>query len=184
MSSGRRTKFLGRMYLQHQHAEIEGDRIEARRECDPRAARLCGFMIFVDHLAHPHRFTTQVGIVGSGIDAGLYQWLTIKLVRSDGGQHHLGTLGHYLQRGRIISIGNHQRGIGRRSDQVAHFLQLGQRTPRHRPAPRPDIDTALSLLGQIFGNQPTGVTSGTINDDIKFARFLGHHSLLILLWEE
>jgi hypothetical protein len=75
--------------------------------------------------------------------------------------------GHRPERGGVVGVGDDQRRVGGRTDQVAHLLQLGTATARHRPAR--DL-----LLIEIFGNEAAGEAGRAIDDDVMVA----HGSLL------
>ena len=116
---------------------------------------------------HPCRLAAQVGIVGAGLDAGGDQLVAIKLVRADRGENDLGARTHGFKVGIVIGIGDHQRRGGRRTDQIAHFLELGEAAACHRPLRR--VGAAGIVVREIFGDEAAGVAGGAIDDDVEFA---------------
>ncbi len=127
--------------------------------------------MLVDFVPHPGRLAAQVGVVGAIGDARRNKFVAIKLVRPDRGQHYLGPLAHRVERGWIGGIGHHQSRIGRRTDQITHFLELGEAPTRHRPFWR------AVAGGQIFGHQAPGIPRCAVDNDIEFAVVRHFHSL-------
>jgi hypothetical protein len=122
------------LVLQHEHAQVERDRIEAAGEHDARTAGPGLCLVGVDHLAHPGRFATQVHVVDAAGGTGGHQFVAIELVGAHGGQHQPGLRHQRLQAGRVGAVGDDQRGVGRRAHFVAHGRQLGGAAPAHGPA--------------------------------------------------
>ena len=159
--------------LEHQHAEIEGDRIETARKTDARTALLRGLVMERDLFVHPCRFAAQIGIIGARPDAGRDEGIAIELVGADRGEDDARTLAHRVERGGVIGIGDDQRGGRRRADLVAHPLELARIAARHRPFRR--IGRAAIFADEMFGDEATRVTGRPIDHDIEFACGFAHH---------
>jgi hypothetical protein len=115
---------LLRFVLQQRDADIEGDGIKAAGKHDARAVQMGGFVMCLDHLAHPGRFAAQIDIARTGLHAGVDQTRSIELIGANRGQHDLGRPGERSEGRGIIVIGFDQRRIGVCGDFVAHGGKL------------------------------------------------------------
>jgi hypothetical protein len=153
-----------RFVLQEHHAQVERDRIEAAREHDSRPARLRRRGEAGNHVCHPARLAAQVDVVGAGLRAGFHQGLTVALVRADGGDHDAGLPHQRGHRRRVGRVGSEERQGGRRTDFAAHFGELVQIAPRHRPGHL----FAHAVGGvQVLGHEPPGESGGAEDDDVE-----------------
>ena len=163
--------------LQEVHAHIERDRIKPAGKHDPRAARLGGLAVGVDHLAHPRRLAAQIHIVRTGLGAGRHQRLAVQLVRPHRGQHHAGALRQRLQGLRLVGVGGDQRHRIRHADFLAHRLQLLLAAAGHGPL---HVAIGAVLLMQILRHQPAGEAAGAVHHDVELSP-VAHNRQSVLL---
>ena len=153
--------------LQEEHAQVEGDRIEAAGKDDARAAGLRRGLVRVDHLAHPGRLAAQIDVVHAGFGTGGQQRAAVELVRPHGAEHQPRAPHQLRQGGGRFGVSQHQRRVGRRADLVAHRRQLVRTTPTHRPAQAFGIEAVGIALCHVLGHQPAGEAGGAVDDDVE-----------------
>ena len=119
--------FLGSL-MQHQHANIAGNGIEATGVHDPGTGLLGGGVEFGDRAVHEQHLTAQVHVVSTGLGTRTHQLIAVAGVRTHGGDDGRGLLGQVVQGGRIKRIGDDDRPLadglhaGVLSDLAAHLL--------------------------------------------------------------
>ena len=113
--------------VEHQDAEVRGDRVEPARVHDPGARRASRLVGGVDRGAHEQHLAGQVHVVGSGLRAGLDQWEAVAHVRPDGRGHGRGRARQLGDGGAIGRVDEHQGPLGcARSKRLADGGELGQ----------------------------------------------------------
>ena len=163
----RRTQPGLRLVLQVDHAQVEGDGVEAAGEDDARAAGRRRALQQRDHAGHPGRLAAQVQVVGAGVGAGRDQGLAMPLVGADGGDHRA-SLPH--QRGHVgcvAGIGAEQGHAVGRADLAPQRCQLGAIATGQGPAQ--GAAAAAHAADQVLGHQPAGEAGGTEDDQVEGA---------------
>ena len=121
-------------------------------------------VVALDHPVHPQHLAAQVDVVGPGLGARSDESLAVPQERSDRREHAPGALGHRRQRGVVVAVGHHERGVRRRADLVAHRVELGPVPPCHRPA---HVTVDAVPLGEVLGDEATREAGRPEDDDVE-----------------
>mmetsp|Transcript_8831 Transcript_8831/g.54363 ORF Transcript_8831/g.54363 Transcript_8831/m.54363 type:complete len:205 (-) Transcript_8831:163-777(-) len=126
-------KMLFHVIYHHQCAQIKGKRQEGTATHDPSFVFHCFFVVLVDDVPHPRRFTGGVAVVGSCLHTSFHQRCSMLHEGSDGGDGHLGSFGDPLEPFQVGCIDHAFVDVLRELQFFSELGQLVRRPACHGP---------------------------------------------------
>mmetsp|Transcript_5641 Transcript_5641/g.19748 ORF Transcript_5641/g.19748 Transcript_5641/m.19748 type:complete len:205 (+) Transcript_5641:1220-1834(+) len=117
----------------HQCAQIERQGAESTAVDDPSFVFHCFFVVLVDDVPHPRRFTGGVAVVGSCLHTSFHQRCSMLHEGSDGGDGHLGSFGDPLEPFQVGCIDHAFVDVLRELQFFSELGQLVRRPACHGP---------------------------------------------------